>query len=590
MTPEEMEAFRARVLGPAAQLAPTPDYGRLQQQALGPVAGLIPSSPAANQAPGGITERVEDFGRRNILPQDGVTASAVGAPTGLGGISQAAQGALAAQDAGAVSSPGGTFSRPMETPLAAVEPGPTLDPRYGQIGRPSPSQGSGAGSNPLRQDLADANRRMMGTFDAEKDLTGTLGVEKAGRIEAFSSLVEMNAKRMDRDAQLMQEADQIAADRQNAFLARNVELSDQIAKQKTDPGRLMRNADLGTQMLVGLGAALGGALAAVNGGPNQALDRLDKIIDRDIHAQELELDNKKASLSERKGLFGQMVAETGDRRVAAMAARNLMYEAMKAKLGADADRLGIPEVRTNADLAIAEIDRRQVALQTQGAKEAYASFQQQAAAAAHARVAAEKLAWDRAMDIKKMELEQRKVDVDQAKAGKESAKEDNAAVSDAAKQLADDKVIKGKAVIEGLGQAIDEKTGDIKGLGRADKFRRVVAGPGAVTPLGMIANKVIGPDDNDLETQRKYEQLGLIYQKDVTGSGGSDAQMEKIGKAFNGAGTMAEKRAVIQMAVDDLKRREGLAQAGLTDKQKGILTQRLSREGQSPLPSSVKLK
>ncbi len=294
--------------------------------------------------------------------------------------------------------------QPMSTPAVDVQPAPTLDAKYGQAGAIGAGGGAGAAggvSGPFAA-WQKAQDRQLSAIDEEKMLAGDLGASKAGRIQAVGDLQERAAAKMQRDAEDQQKVDEAAHAKMSAFLDRNAEMADQIGRAKIDPGRLMRNSDAGQMFSMGIGAAMGGMLAGLNGGPNQFMAHVDRMIDRDIKAQEGDIDNQKSALASRQSIFGQMLSETGDRRLASMQTRNLMYEAAKTKLQADSDRLGIPEVRAQSMLAINAIDQKQAAMNEDMKKHAWQLAQQQAAAGVAAQRAAEERAWQRQKDIFEM--------------------------------------------------------------------------------------------------------------------------------------------------------------------------------------------
>ncbi len=294
--------------------------------------------------------------------------------------------------------------QPMNTPVADVQPAPTLDPAYAKAAAAilgGAGGGAPAGGGPLAA-WQKAQQRQLSSMDEEKSLTGDLGGAKTFRMQAMGDLQEANAARMQRDAEDQQKVDTEASAKMQAFMDRNTELADQIGRTKIDPGRLMRNASAGQAFSMGIAAAMGGMLAGLNGGPNQVIDHMDRMIDRDIKAQEADVDNQKSGLASRQSIFGQMLSETGDRRLAGMQTRNLMYEAMKSKLQADSDRLGIPEVKAQSLLAINAIDQKQAAMSEDMKKHAWQLAQQQAAAGVAAQRAAEERAWQRQKDVFEM--------------------------------------------------------------------------------------------------------------------------------------------------------------------------------------------
>lgn len=425
----QAERFRRAVMGsvpvagPAISLAQEPFAQKVAKGMLGNEgARLGPALPYNSGVRGGL-----DAVGAAVNPL-GVASGAYSALSGNSGTRRALQSALGLpHDPYVPQGVGGTtpegLSRLINNSgtVTAEEPSikaaPTLQEQAAKAVAASAGLGPSVPGN-LRGDLKLAQRDQIQTLGDAANLQRDLGDDKAVAAQGMADLREQNAIRMQQDAEIQQQADARVAQQHEAFLARNEALANEIATKQIDPSRLLHNADTKTQFIVGLGAALGGASAVATGGPNRYLDHLDKLIDRDIASQANSIDNAKTSLSARQSLFGQMVQETGDRRLAALQTRNLTYEAMKTKLMADADRLGIPEIRTNAEIAANDITQKQKALQTQIAQTSLQNaIAAQSAWAASQRQAAKDV-WDHEIEIMKLKQEQQKID----KAGGEGAK------------------------------------------------------------------------------------------------------------------------------------------------------------------------
>jgi len=275
--------------------------------------------------------------------------------------------------------------------------------------------GGGGGGMPSRAKLEAAqSAQLQGLTDAG-NLQSEKGIDQALAVQGVSDLREINAARMQRDAEIQQAEDQKAAERHQAFLTRQEQLADEIGKMQVDPSRLMHSSDLKTQLVFGMGAALGGMNAAMNGGPNTSLDRLDKMIDRDIDSQIKAIDTKQLQISDRNSLFTQMLAETGDRRQAAMQTKKLIYDAMDLKFKADADRLGIPELRDNAAIISQEYERKRNDLATSIADENWKREMAAANARASAAAAAAERAWQHQVTAAELRLKSRGLDIEEGK-------------------------------------------------------------------------------------------------------------------------------------------------------------------------------
>lgn len=499
---------------------------------------------------------------------------------------------------------------PMNAQAPDVQATPTLASRgsyvAGEQPRPAMRGGGAPGGGGASGGLAGARNRwlsqesnLVGNLDTEKDILSGRGDAEISQMEQRARLEQDLARRQERDAQLQAATDEQANAKHAEFMAHNQKLADDLGREKIDPKRLFKEQGAGHQFMFMLGGALGGFLGAANGtGKNEFLAGMERMVDRDIAAQEKTIDNKKAQLSARQSLMGQMVQQHGDRRLAAMQTKNAMYEAAKLHIKAKGDEASSPIMKANADLQVNAIQGKQDELLTGIAQRSYQTLQQQAQAAAAAQAAQERLLYQRAKDLEEMAFKRDELNLKRfeaegkyGEAAKKQSNDDNAAVGEATKRLADDDVVKNRDLIQRMERRIDPKTGEVTGLSRTDDALSKMGntkGLNAINPLAHVLNRTTS-DETKL-SQRDFNQAKLLYQTKVTGSGGSDEQMAKIGEAFEGANSMAEKREAIRMLAAELHRREGLAQASLSDQQKALLQQRLAREGQTDMPSSVVVK
>jgi hypothetical protein len=368
---EERDALAAKLAG-APSAAPTDRDSFLSR-----LRGVLPSKLTGKSPLEEVRAKLEG---KPIGPDPAVVAAPV--------VQRPADPAAPPEAAAAISMP--VIRRPAEEPKLELK-------------MPTVGGGGGGGMNPLQQATLDARRRQLGTLGEERELTGDLGASRAGRMMATSELGEQEALRQQAAAERQRQIDEEAHTKMQGYLERNQKRADEIGSMKVDPHRLMRDATAGQQVAMAIGQMLGGALAArQGGGANQFQAHLDKAIDRDINAQLNAIENKKTALSESRSIFGQMLAETGDARAAANEYRAQIYKSAQVSLQAKADALGIPEARANAELASNAIQQKIDGLGVQNADAAWKQYQQQAAAAAAQRAAAEKMAWDRAMQLEEM--------------------------------------------------------------------------------------------------------------------------------------------------------------------------------------------
>lgn len=376
---DQAKRFRDLVL-PPAQRALTVTAGALPFDKSLPFAGVVP--PREGDLPARATE--EAHARQQAVANE---LALTNAPKPMYEGVQPAEG----------------LTRPI------ITAGPTLQ----EQARKAVAAGAGVGGGIDGGLLAAWRRAQQGQLDKlgeGADLQRELGQDKAGAQLQMSELRAAQALQMQRDAEDQQRIEADANARHEEFLAQSQKMADAIAAEKVDPARFLHNADAKTQILIGLGSAIGGVDAAANGGPNKYLERLDAIVDRDFKGQLANLDNQRGALAARNTVFGQILAQTQDRRLADLQGRDLMYTAMKTKLLADADRLGIPEILTQAQIAANEIENKQAALREQIAAQSYKSAVAAAQAAQSAARAAEERQWQHTIEMMKLNQEQQKID------------------------------------------------------------------------------------------------------------------------------------------------------------------------------------
>lgn len=484
----------------------------------------------------------------------------------------------------------------------AISPVPTLDPRYGQI-RQVGAQGVGGGVNPLaasRDRYLSAESNLVGDLDTEKDLTLQKGEQQVDRVNQVAMGEHIMAARQERDAQIQAHEDAKAAERHEAFLARNQQLADEIGQQKIDPHRLFKNQSGGQQFLFLLGSTLGGALAGITGGRNDFMDRAERMVDRDIAAQQAAIDSKKASLSARQSVFGQMLSEHGDRRLAALQTKQMMYKSAELHLKAKEAEATTPEMATNAKIAANAFQIKQDELTTAIAQRSYQQQQAQAAAAAAAQSAAADKAWSRSMDVAKLGLEGDKLKVEIAKLEAAGRKEEAEQLRGLSKELADPATVQGRVSVEASYNRLKNEKGEIdpnKGLpgvgAKADLQETLFAKPKgiqAINPAAHVLNKAFGLSKDERVSRQDWNQLKLGYRHMVTGAGGGQKELADIEQTFQGANTPQEQANAVKKLYDTVNRLEETKRAGFDPAVVRKFDEKVKGSSGAPMPQTVVVK
>ena len=482
---------------------------------------------------------------------------------------------------------------------------PQVDITPGPVGKHSPEAiakaksyfgGGGGGGSPfgkLEGDVKRTREELYGNMEQEKrDVQHISDLEAAknkGVAAGQASLAARQAVDESNEWQ-RQAAEKDTADR---FMADTESLANEVRNAKVDGSRVMR--DGWTQALTIIGGALGGFYQGLTGGKeNEFMKHVDGIIERDIRVQESAIANKKSVLQARQSMFGQMMQQHGDARLARAQLRTLSYEAMRTNLASQAAEMEIPVAQANADRAITLLDRNIDASRKMEADEALRVAKQQAAAAAAARAAAEEKAFQRGVKLEELRLKGAEVDSRNRKETGDDAKS-------LAKELADEKIAGARKLVEGMEVRIarrDEKgnvlydpatgrpqldeTRGLPGVGRGGDLKEWLG-----SPLVGKGSSILLSDEEKVSRQ-EWRRMGLEFRHAVTGAGGSDAEAAKIESAFGDANSPAEQANALRIArqtIDDLEARR---KAGYRDEVVETVEGRINRRGGARLPPSAR--
>jgi hypothetical protein len=413
----------------------------------------------------------------------------------------------------------------------------------------------GAGGSPYgeRADLVEAQRKIG---EAERT---------AGLNRAITAQVKADYLQQAQDEAANREAIRLKKEQDRQFAAEEHQKKIELAVEEAKDWELNQGTFLDRNpggLLMGLGAVFGSVLAARTGQPNEALQMLDKEIDRDLQRQKFAYQRKRDNVDAQKTLYGVMRDRFSDERDAEKAAeiaqRSLVQQRLEtlqaqAQPGAERDAVGVMLAHNNMEmgkLQNAEYDRKY--------KEAMAAQARADAAQKHK----EQLALEnRKIDLQERHLlvEEKKADA-AARAHAEQRAEEN--VTGYGKALADRKV---EAKRQNLGElkGLIEKYGYVPGVGFAAGIKQKLD-----NPLARAIGNATGvqppliPSDVERVGHTAWEQALLHGKVDVTGLGGPEKELATIYQALGGAQTPAEQKALIQRGLDVIKQIE--ADAGAT--------------------------
>ena len=139
----------------------------------------------------------------------------------------------------------------------------------------------------------------------------------------------------------------------------------QASKMKVDPNRLLASRSTSDEVKWGLAAFFGGIGAALTGGPNMAVEALNRAIDQDIDAQKNAIANAKDTVNMRTNTVAQMRQKITDFDQATMAAKQVHLERAKRAVEQLATEYGGPEAKARAMALNAGLDAKLAELKEQ---------------------------------------------------------------------------------------------------------------------------------------------------------------------------------------------------------------------------------
>jgi hypothetical protein len=246
--------------------------------------------------------------------------------------------------------------------LSAQEPSPSGAPEGPRVGMIASRGGRGGASAGARGN----QRAILDTFSAQEDAMGRgVQAESDGARDQSAALGQMSVDTMmaEQEEKDRMEARRKVEDEGNQKLAKLQE----AANKDIDPKRAWNNASDGTKAVTYIAAALAGFAQGLSGenGPNPVWERIDRLIDRDIAAQEKDLGTAQGAVDNQKGMLSVARQQFDDETQARAAARDLYYQSMQQKLQSLVAGTQSETVKANGEQMISELERKRLATQEQ---------------------------------------------------------------------------------------------------------------------------------------------------------------------------------------------------------------------------------
>lgn len=225
---------------------------------------------------------------------------------------------------------------------------PNTQMPQGGMQKASYGDDEGSPATSAYQDISQQNQKIIG------DQINAIQQSAAAASAATAQQQKIYAE----SAQKMQDLQSETQKKYAALDRENEALTKAITNQKIDPTRVWSSADTGNKVLAGIGLILGGMGAGLTGGKNEALDTMNRIIDRDIDAQKADLGKKQNLLTMNYHKYGNLQAAT--------TATSIQLNAVtQAQIASAASKSQNAQVQQNAALAIGTLKQQQNAQQMQ---------------------------------------------------------------------------------------------------------------------------------------------------------------------------------------------------------------------------------
>jgi hypothetical protein len=234
--------------------------------------------------------------------------------------------------------------------FAKPPPKPTMAPGFGQGGGGAPAM------RPVDTNYLDSLRAEQGPMgeagEAEANMVKDQGIA-GGRAARQIGMDEMDATRMARDR-----------DRQTQMALQQVDdASKEAASKGIDPDHWWHSQSFGDKARLTLASVLGGFVSGYKGGPNQAIEQMNKHINDDIDAQKQKIESAKGRVGDMKGSVAEMYRRFGNLEQAEAGARILHLQ----QLDQEAVQYG---ASAKSDLVRANAAQASAALRAEIAKQA----------------------------------------------------------------------------------------------------------------------------------------------------------------------------------------------------------------------------
>lgn len=212
--------------------------------------------------------------------------------------------------------PPGEFGPPLSPEMKAKAEAAKLKAKVLGMGYGGPGNGGFSVDkmySPAEKELIALQKKELDLkLRAESDMADEAALGELYKKNTLQGAV-LEAEDMD-EANAAREADRQQYVRDT--LRQHEQDADALANSRVDFGRWWKNKSSGEKVSGAIALVLAGMAQQFTGGRNLALDIMNQEIEKDVHEQKMDVENKYASLAARRNVFAQKLATFGDERIA----------------------------------------------------------------------------------------------------------------------------------------------------------------------------------------------------------------------------------------------------------------------------------
>jgi hypothetical protein len=213
----------------------------------------------------------------------------------------------------------------------------------------------------MSQPAAKASTPGMGGYPTSKELMGSISQSQKAIMKEAEGQQAQNmalAAQQQRNIEEEQKLMNLQQEKMGQFQMQYDQLAQDVQSSKIDPDHYWNSKSTGSKISAVIGMVLGGLGSGLTGGPNVALQSLNKHIENDIESQ-------KINLGKKESLLGRNLQAQGNMMAAMNATRIQMAAIAQGKLMKIATETGNPIIAARAQQMAAHLTQQTIPLRAQ---------------------------------------------------------------------------------------------------------------------------------------------------------------------------------------------------------------------------------